>query len=144
MTVSVSPNGKNYYESSSPSNEVLVATLNGIVSLSRSGPGAEWQESRRMLEGKHAGAIAVEPRSGTIFAGAHKGGLWASADSGKTWERRDSGIESDDIYGLNCVEAGNEVRIYAGTEPAHLYVRDRKSTRLNSSHIQKSRMPSSA
>ena len=28
--------------------------------------------------------------------------------------------------------------------PAEAYVRDRKSTRLNSSHIQKSRMPSSA
>jgi photosystem II stability/assembly factor-like uncharacterized protein len=122
MTVSVSPNGKNFYETSGPVDEVLVATANGVVSLTRPGPGGAWRESRRMLEGKHAGSIAVEPRSGTIFVGVHKGGLWASADGGKTWERRDSGIESDDFYGLNCVQAGDETRIYAGTEPAHLYV----------------------
>jgi photosystem II stability/assembly factor-like uncharacterized protein len=122
MTVSVSPNGKNFYESASPTNEVLVATLNGIVSLTRSGPGAEWRESRRMLEGKHAGSIAIDSRSGAIFAGAHKGGLWASFDGGSSWERRDSGMETDDVYGLNCVLAGDELRVYAGTEPAHLYV----------------------
>ena len=32
----------------------------------------------------------------------------------------------------------------AGTQSISLIVEDRKSTRLNSSHIQKSRMPSSA
>ncbi|MEA2642748.1 MAG: hypothetical protein QOF51_4142 [Chloroflexota bacterium] len=122
MTVSVSPNGRNHYETSAPSNEVLVATTNGIVALTRSGPGAPWQESRRMLEGKHVGSVVVEQRSGTIFAGVHKGGLWASADGGQSWERRDDGIADDDVYSVNAVEAGDEVRIYAGTEPAHLYV----------------------
>ena len=47
---------------------------------------------------------------------------------------------------------GYEVSIYAATTPAFwvgtglavLCALDRKSTRLNSSHIQKSRMPSSA
>ena len=122
MTVSVSPNGTNHYDTSTPANEVLIGTLNGVVSLTRSGPGAPWRESRRMLEGKHVGSIAVEPRSGAIFAGVHKGGLWASEDGGQTWERRDKGIQQDDIYGLNCAQVGDEVRIYAGTEPAHLYV----------------------
>jgi len=122
MTVSVSPNGKNFYETSSPADEVLVATLDGVVTLTRPGPGGAWRESARMLEGKHAGSIAVEPHSGIIFVGVHKGGLWASADGSKTWERRDNGIESDEMYGLNYVQAGDETRIYAGTEPAHLYV----------------------
>ena len=122
MTVSVSPNGRNYYETATPSNEVLVATTDGIVSITRSSPGGSWGESRRMLEGKHVGSIAVEARSGAIFAGVHGGGVWASEDGGRTWDARNSGIQSDDIYGLNCVQAGEEVRIYAGTEPAHLYV----------------------
>jgi photosystem II stability/assembly factor-like uncharacterized protein len=122
VTVSVSPNGRNYYEAATPSNEVLVGTTNGIVSITRSSPGGSWGESRRMLEGKHVGSIAVEARSGAIFAGVHGGGVWASEDGGRSWEARSNGIESDDIYGLNCVEAGQEVRIYAGTEPAHLYV----------------------
>src|SRR6266545_2918769 len=120
MAVSVSPNGKNHYETSGPTDEVLIGTANGIVALARSG--GEWRESRRMIEDKHIGSIAIEPTRGVIFAGAHKGGLRASEDNGRTWERRDSGIESDDIYGLNCVVAGNELRVYAGTEPAHLYV----------------------
>jgi photosystem II stability/assembly factor-like uncharacterized protein len=120
VTVSISPNGKNLYETPGPDDEVLVATANGIVALRRSG--GEWREARRMLEDKHVGSIAVEPRSGMIFAGAHKGGLWASEDGGASWERAQRGIEFDDIYSLNTVQVGDEVRIYAGTEPARLYV----------------------
>ncbi|MPZ14102.1 MAG: hypothetical protein GEU73_06705 [Chloroflexi bacterium] len=120
MTVSISPNGTNLYETSAPSHEVLVGTANGIVSLRRSK--SEWREEGRTLQGKHVACIAVEPRSGTIFAGVHVGGLWASADGGQSWERRDEGITSDNLYGLNYVHLGDEVRIYAGTEPAHLWV----------------------
>ena len=120
MAISVSPNGKNHYESSGPTDEVLIGTASGIVALARSN--GDWRESRRMLEDKHVGSLAIEPTRGVIFAGTHKSGLWASEDGGRTWDRRDAGIESDDIYGLNCVVAGNEVRVYAGTEPAHLYV----------------------
>jgi photosystem II stability/assembly factor-like uncharacterized protein len=120
MAIGVSPNGKNHYESSAPVDEVLVGTLTGIVALRRAN--GQWAEARRMLEGKHVGAIAIEPTRGIIFAGVHEGGLWASEDGGNTWERRDSGIESDDFYGVNCVAVGGQVRVYAGTEPAHLYV----------------------
>src|SRR4051794_36631541 len=120
MQVSVSPNGTNYYETPTAADEVLVATANGIVSISRGSSG--WRESGRMLEGKHIDSVAVDRRSGTVFAGTHHAGLWASADGGKSWERRDSGIEQDNFYALNCVQAGDETRVYAGTEPAHLYV----------------------
>jgi Sortilin, neurotensin receptor 3, len=120
MAISVSPNGRNHYETSGPTGEVLVGTAQGIVVLERSG--GEWREARRMLEGKHIASIAIEPSRGVIFAGVHKGGLWASEDGGATWDRRDNGIVSDNIYGLNCVQVGNEVRVYAGTEPAHLHV----------------------
>ena len=132
MAVSLSPNGRNHYDSSGPADEVLVATANGIVSLQRSA--GTWRESPRGLAGRHVGSIAIEPTRGVIFAGAHKGGpwasgdeaerggLWASEDGGQTWERRDQGIARSNIYGLNWVQAGDELRLYAGTEPAHLYV----------------------
>ena len=45
------------------------------------------------------------------------------------------------VTGLVHVRMEQEV---AGLRVADAYVKDRKSTRLNSSHIQKSRMPSSA
>jgi photosystem II stability/assembly factor-like uncharacterized protein len=110
------------YQSPAPANEVLIASLNGVVAISRSGSGAAWAESRRMLEGKHIASIAIDEATGDIFAGVHAGGLWASEDGGQSWERRDNGIASDNIYGLNCVQVGGELRLYAGTEPAHLYV----------------------
>src|ERR671925_94946 len=106
MAIGVSPNGRNYYRTERPDNEILVATADGILSLTRSGPGNSWCESRRMLEGKHVGAIVVEPSRGAIIAGTHKSGLWVSEDGGQTWERRDDGIESDNFYAMNCVQAG--------------------------------------
>ena len=122
MTIGVSPNGRNHYATQSPSNEVLVATFQGIAVLRRDRPGAAWSEAGRKLEDKHIASIVVEPRSGAIFAGVHDGGLWRSRDRGATWQRKDSGIEFDNIYGLNYVEAGDELRLYAGTDPAHIYV----------------------
>ncbi len=120
MKISVSPNGTNFYETSAAPSEILVGTADGVVEFSRTG--ASWQQTSHTLQGKHVGAMTIEPRSGMIFAGTHKSGLWASDDGGAHWERRDDGIESDNIYGLNHVHAGSETRIYAGTEPAHLYV----------------------
>ena len=120
MKISVSPNGTNHYETPGPADEVLVGTADGIVELTRSGSG--WRQSGHWLEGRHVASITVEPRSEAIFAGLHGGGLWGSEDGGATWERRDNGIEFDNIYGLNHVYAGDELRLYAGTEPAHLYV----------------------
>ena len=51
-----------------------------------------------------------------------------------------------DISALNKEMIAAGVRIFAGglSSPSHAKSLDRKSTRLNSSHIQKSRMPSSA
>jgi len=120
VTISVSPNGKNVYETPTPDDEVLIATANGIIALRRSG--GAWREDRRMLQDRHVGSMVVEPRSGMIFAGAHNGGLWASEDGGATWERTDKGIEFEEIFSMNSVQVGDETRIYAGTEPARLYV----------------------
>jgi photosystem II stability/assembly factor-like uncharacterized protein len=120
MKISVSPNGTNFYDAPAKPTEILVGTADGVVEFSRTG--SSWEQSNHGLQGKHVGSMTVDPRSGIIFAGTHKGGLWASEDGGIHWDRRDNGIESDNIYGLNHVHDGSETRIYAGTEPAHLYV----------------------
>src|ERR1051326_1416756 len=56
--------------------------------------------------------------------------IWATSDSGKPTLRWAEGLEDKEIaIGENAV--------------AEIFARDRKSTRLNSSHIPLSRMPSS-
>ena len=121
MPVGLSVGGQTLYETQGPPEEVLVATLDGVVSLSRPSPNAAWGEKSRSLTGKHISTIVVEP-SGTVFAGTHGDGIYASKDGGKSWERRDSGVASSNIYSMSAVQAGGQLRIYAGTEPAHLYV----------------------
>ena len=64
------------------------------------------------------------------------------------------GILVRNLFALDGVEAGQISAVMIASvvpplnavldEMARKYFRDRKSTRLNSSHIQKSRMPSSA
>lgn len=121
-TITVSPNGRNFYEQGTPATELLVGTADGVVALNRTGAEAPWQETHRELRGKHIESLVVEPTRGVIFAGVNRGGVWVSEDGGHSWERRDDGIASDKIYALNYVRAGDELRVYAGTEPAELYV----------------------
>jgi photosystem II stability/assembly factor-like uncharacterized protein len=122
MTFAVSHGGSTVYPTDRPSNEILVATIDGITYLNRSGPGASWEKSRRSLEGKHVSALLIEPKSGAIFAGTHDAGLYVSKDGGRNWDRKDRGIQSSEIFSLGSVESGGRTKVYAGTEPAHLYV----------------------
>jgi photosystem II stability/assembly factor-like uncharacterized protein len=47
--------------------------------------------------------------------------VFVSTDDGQTWEPAGSGLAVPDVYSLNAVRAGDELRLYAGTEPAHLF-----------------------
>ena len=66
----------------------------------------------------------------TIYVGAASGGVWKSVNGGTTFKP---------VFDRQPVQSIGAVAI----DPKNPKV-DRKSTRLNSSHIQKSRMPSSA
>ncbi len=124
MAIGISHGGTNTYSSPSRSNQVLVATKDGLVTFERDGTGAEWRMAHRSLPGKFISSIMPEPESGLIFAGAFFGSIHASADGGRTWERRDKGLTRDDVYSLACVRLNGKVRVYAGTEPAHLFYSD--------------------
>ena len=124
MTIALSHGGSNTYSSPERAEEVLVGTKQGIVTLKRNRGGSAWEVSRRALEGRHISSIIVEPRSGMIFAGGFFGSVHASADGGLTWERRDAGLSHADVYCLAYVYQGDQIRIFAGTEPAHLFFSD--------------------
>lgn len=104
-------------------NEILVGTVGGVFILARE-DSTRWRVARKTLEGCHVHALVIEPSSGLTFAGACKGSIYASPDFGRTWEHRDRGLTQRDIYCLNFTQAGGRVKLYAGTEPAHLFESD--------------------
>jgi photosystem II stability/assembly factor-like uncharacterized protein len=124
MAIGLSHGGSTIYSSSAPSHEVLVATLDGVVKLERTdGLGSRWNIAGRTLGGSHISAIMM-PEPGCILAGIFNGGIVMSRDGGATWGRRDNGVADNDVYSLAMTRIGGKLRLFAGTEPANLYVSD--------------------
>jgi photosystem II stability/assembly factor-like uncharacterized protein len=121
MAIGLSHGGTNVYSSSRRSRQVWVGTQDGLVLFERADNG-EWREAARALRGQHISSIIFEPTTGTMFAGAFFGSVHASADGGKSWQRRDNGIPYQDVYSLASHVVDGQVRVYAGTQPAHLFV----------------------
>lgn len=124
MALGLSHGGSNVYSSSRPSNELLVGTRHGVVILERSGPGSSWRVAHRALEDRYISSIILEPESGTVFAGAFFDWVYGSTDGGRTWQRRSDGLTVDDVYSLACTRLNGRPRIFAGTQPAHLFYSD--------------------
>lgn len=122
MAICLSHGGKTIYSSRSRSKEMLVATVDGVVFLEKAGD--SWTVSRRALNGRHVIALMVEPTSETIVASMHDSGVAASQDGGQTWEFRNEGLSSNNVYCLSYSISEGKVKLYAGTEPAHLFVSD--------------------
>lgn len=120
MAIGLSHGGTNVYSSKERSRQLWVATQDGLVLFERDH--GKWREAWRALKGQHISAIIFEPTSGTMFAGAFFGSVHASVDGGRTWERRDNGIAYHDVYSLAARAVDGKVRIYCGTQPAHLFV----------------------
>ncbi len=120
MRVSLSHGGPNLYKGSEAPDRLLVGTLDGVTSMTQSA--GKWGDAGRYLSGKHVSAILDLTAQGVLFAGTHGDGLYRSRDAGRTWLRVDSGLRSDNVYSLDAVDAGGQLRVYCGTEPAHLHV----------------------
>jgi len=89
--------------------------------LEQSGPGI-WGVALHSLRGVHVSSLLHDPDTGALFAGAHSGGFHASVDGGRTWELRDRGLNQRNVYTLASHVSSGRRLLYAGTEPAHLYV----------------------
>ena len=122
MTIALSHGGTTMYSSPSRSNELWVGTRQGIAVLERDSGG--WRIARHMLADKHISAIHQEPESGMFFVGAFHGGLHVSNDHGATWEARTTGLTEHDVYSIASCRSNGSTRLYAGTEPAHLFRSD--------------------
>ncbi len=123
MAISLSHgSGETMYASAEPSTTVLVGTIDGVARIERGGAG--WSVTERTLREQHIHALLFEPQSNTWFAGVQHGGIFASTDGGSTWERRDTGLTENNVYSLSKAPLNGNVRIFAGTEPAKLFVSD--------------------
>ncbi|SVA42185.1 uncharacterized protein METZ01_LOCUS95039 [marine metagenome] len=123
MTIGLSHGGATQYASLKRSQELLVGTKEGVAILNQDATGS-WRMSHRGLSDLHISSLILPPQTDLIFAGAFHGSIHASRDGGRTWERRDTGLTQDDVYSLAWVERADGVRLYAGTEPAHLFYSD--------------------
>jgi photosystem II stability/assembly factor-like uncharacterized protein len=123
MAIGLTHGGSNVYSSGERPRQVAVGTQDGLVFLER-GERGEWRVAQRVLRGLHISSLITEPSGGVMFAGAFFGSLHASEDGGKTWERRDKGLTQQDVYSLASGQSGGSVRVYAGTQPAHLFYSD--------------------
>lgn len=124
MAITLSHGGPTMYRSPAPSQQVLVGTIQGIVCMERDAGGRGWHIAHRALTDQHIHALLIEPESGTIFAGVNHGTILASRDGGSTWEPRDTGLTAHDVYSLACTRLAGGPRLFAGTEPAHLFCSD--------------------
>lgn len=126
MTVCLSTNGQLVFDEPAAPTRLIVATLNGAQLLERDRAGAPWRHAGLALAGQHVSALLVEPDRRGIFAGIHDGGLYRSDDDGASWVSRSKGLSIEHVFSLATARESGGIAIYAGTEPASLFVsRDR-------------------
>jgi photosystem II stability/assembly factor-like uncharacterized protein len=123
MAIGLTHGGSNVYSDPERPRQLWVGTQDGLVLLERTDDGA-WRVAQRALRGLHISSFIEEPSRGVLFAGAFFGSLHASEDGGKSWQRRERGLAQQDVYSLACARMNGKVRIYLGTEPAHLFYSD--------------------
>ena len=125
-TMYLSPNGQDRTEARDPANKLVIATVEGIVTLSRADIKAPWQLTQRTLTDRHVGQLVFDPVSGRLFAGAHAdGGLWVSEDSAfKSWRQLSQGLTEPHLYALALRRDGGATCLLAGASPASLFRSD--------------------
>ena len=124
MAIGLSHGGTTVYSSPSLSNEILMSTREGVFTITRESSGSDWKVTHRAISDKHISALIAEPESGMVFAGAFHGSVHMSADGGKSWEARGNGMTQNNVYSLAARRVNGRARLFAGTEPAHLFVSD--------------------
>ena len=123
MTLALSHGGTTMYSSEEPSTEVLVGTLRGVAILEHTAQG--WSVTHEALEDFHIQALAFEEDSGLWIAGGYNvAGVHVSADGGRTWEQRNEGLKQTNVYSLATAKVNGRARLFAGTEPVHLFYSD--------------------
>ncbi len=116
--VTISPNGLDHYRCPAPPDELLVATIDGVLEL-RQAAGA-WRLHERTLTGMHASALLVDGARGNVYAATHDHGVFRRSGAG-AWSAASAGIAEPNVFSLALVEIDGAPILFAGTEPALLF-----------------------
>jgi len=122
MTIALSHGGTTMFAAPAATQQILLGTMDGVQILKKTAQ-HRWEVAAKKLAGRHIQAI-IEAPGGTLFACAYRDGIYASEDGGATWTPRDTGISIRNVYSLASVTVDGKVKLYAGTEPAHMFVSD--------------------
>jgi photosystem II stability/assembly factor-like uncharacterized protein len=118
--VCLSPNGVDQYVMDGQPDELLVATMDGVVKLTRDATG-KWAKAGHALAGNHLSSLMIDAVHGAAFAGVHGGGLHRSRDGGTSWQVCENGLAERNVFSLGQDRRGDRITLYAGTEPAYLF-----------------------
>jgi photosystem II stability/assembly factor-like uncharacterized protein len=126
ITTYLSPNGQASTTGAGPARRLLVATVEGMATLSRTDSSTPWSHTSTSLADRHIGSLLYEPVSGKLFAGTHEnGGIWVSDDGeGKSWRPVTNGPDRPHIYALAQRNVDGKVTLFAGTQPVGVYRSD--------------------
>jgi photosystem II stability/assembly factor-like uncharacterized protein len=116
--VTLSPNGLDQYLLPHEPQELLVATMDGVVALHRSAD--RWTAGERSLGGVHVSALLLDAGRDAVFAGSHGNGIFRRLGGGP-WSPASDGLHSRNVFSLACAPSGAGLTLYAGTEPAYLF-----------------------
>jgi hypothetical protein len=119
----LSNGGTNIQRSSSPSDQILVGTVDGIALLAKSD--RSWTVKHRALQGCFVSAVtALE--DGTLFAATRGVGIARSEDGGISWKWINEGLSHHEFWSARAGRLMGRDVVFVGALPAHLYVSEDK------------------
>ena len=123
MFVCLSPGGQSITSGESQKDKLFVGTVDGIFSFQKSGGCLGAASDHGAGEAFQLDYFrADDPRRFSAALTAVK--FTPARILARTWERRDNGIGEKEIYSLATQVVNGKPRIYAGTQPAHLFYSD--------------------
>ncbi len=115
----ISNGGTNTHTATSPSDEIVIGTVDGIALLRRSGGG--WVVAAKALQGCFISAVTATP-NGTLFAASHGVGVARSRDGGVSWDWCNTGIEHLDLWAARGGRLVGRDVVCVGSLPANVYL----------------------
>jgi photosystem II stability/assembly factor-like uncharacterized protein len=119
----LSNGGTNIQRAQSPSNQILVGTVDGVALLDRAGRG--WSVKYRALQGVFVSAVTALD-DGTLFAATRGVGIARSDDGGIKWSWINDGLAHHEFWSARAGRLQGRDAVFVGALPAHLYVSEDK------------------